>query len=175
MDREAQGKIGKMDISRQQPAQTPEFRGFERWKIILDLNGKGGNLAKGKILVMDDEDLVRTVAGKMLEFLGYETVLAKNGEEAVALYESHRSAGRPFDAALLDWLVPDGMDGFKTMEQLRRIDPNARGILSSGYSEEDQEASKTAAGFTAVIGKPYEMKTLRETIEHVIGAVPPPR
>lgn len=130
-------------------------------------------MAKGKILVMDDEDLVRTVAGKMLEFLGYEAVLARNGEEAVALYESHRAAGNPFDAALLDWLVPDGMDGFKTMEQLRRIDPNAKGILSSGYSDQDQDATKTAAGFTAVIGKPYEMKTLKETIEQVVAAAHP--
>lgn len=118
---------------------------------------------------MDDEDLVRTVAGKMLEFLGYEAILARNGEDAVQLYQAHKDSGRPFDAAILDWLVPDGMDGFKTMEQLRRIDPEAKGILSSGYSEQDQDASKSAAGFTAVIGKPYELKTLRETIESVLG------
>lgn len=126
-------------------------------------------MAKGKILVMDDEDLVRTVAGKMLEFLGYEAVLARNGEEALKLYQDHREAGKPFDAAILDWLVPDGMDGFKTLEELRRMDPDAKGILSSGFSEQDQDASRTAAGFTAVIGKPYELKTLRETIERVVG------
>ncbi|HKP95370.1 MAG TPA: response regulator [Fibrobacteria bacterium] len=126
-------------------------------------------MAKAKILVMDDEDLVRTVAGKMLEFLGYEAILARNGEEALHLYQTHRDLGRPFDAAILDWLVPDGMDGFRTMEQLRRLDPDAKGILSSGFSEQDQDASKAAAGFTAVIGKPYELKTLRETIEQVLG------
>jgi CheY-like chemotaxis protein len=118
---------------------------------------------------MDDEDLVRTVAGKMLEFLGYEAVLARNGEDAVAIYRSHREAGRPFDAAILDWQVPDGMNGFKTMEQLRLYDPQAKGILSSGYSEQDQDESRIAAGFMAVIGKPYEMKTLRSTIETVLG------
>jgi CheY-like chemotaxis protein len=118
---------------------------------------------------MDDEDLVRTVAGKMLEFLGYEAILARNGEEALEIFQAAKTAGQPFDAAILDWLVPDGMDGFKTMEQLRRIDPDAKGILSSGFSEQDQDASKTSAGFTAVIGKPYELKTLRETIESVLG------
>jgi CheY-like chemotaxis protein len=126
-------------------------------------------LSKGKILVMDDEDLVRTVAGKMLEFLGYEAVLARNGEEALELFQAHKRDGHPFDAAILDWLVPDGMDGFKTMEQLRLVDPEAKGILSSGFSEQDQDASKTSAGFVAVIGKPYELKTLRETIEQVLG------
>ena len=126
-------------------------------------------MPKGKILVMDDEDLVRTVAGKMLEFLGYEAVLARNGEKALEIFQAHKIAGNPFDAVILDWMVPDGMDGFKTMEQLRLLDPEAKGILSSGYSEQDQDASKTAAGFTAVIGKPYELKTLRETIEQVLG------
>jgi CheY-like chemotaxis protein len=126
-------------------------------------------LSKGKILVMDDEDLVRTVAGKMLEFLGYEAVLARNGEEALELYRSHGNEGRPFQAAILDWQVPDGMNGFKTMEQLRAIDPDAKGILSSGYSEQDQDATRAAAGFSATIGKPYELKTLKATVEQVLG------
>ena len=121
---------------------------------------------------MDDEDLVRTVAGKMLEFLGYEAVLARNGEEAVEIFRSHREARQPFDAAILDWQVPEGMNGFKTMEQLRSIDPEAKGILSSGYSDQDQDATSLAAGFAAVIGKPYEMKTLRTTIEQVLGLSP---
>jgi CheY-like chemotaxis protein len=128
-------------------------------------------LAKAKILIMDDEDLVRSVAGKMLEFLGYESVTARNGEEAIALYRSHRDAGKPFDAAILDWMVPDGLDGFRTMQELRAVDPEAKGILSSGYPDQDSEA-RIAAGFTDVIGKPYELKTLRETVERVLGKTP---
>lgn len=126
-------------------------------------------MAKGKILVMDDEELVRTVAGKMLEFLGYQAVLAKNGEEAVSLYQSHRDEGHPFDAAILDWLVPDGMDGFRTMESLLQIDPVAKGILSSGYAEQDAEGQRSMAGFSGTIGKPYELKTLQATLETVLG------
>ncbi len=137
-------------------------------EVIL---GSEAQLAKGKILIMDDEDLVRSVAGKMLEFLGYESVTARNGEEAVALYRSHRSEGRPFDAAILDWMVPDGLDGFQTMRQLRAADAEAKGILSSGYPDQDAEA-RIAAGFIDVIGKPYELKTLRETLERVLGKAP---
>ena len=125
-------------------------------------------MGKGKILIMDDEDLVRSVAGKMLEFLGYQTVAARNGEEALALYHSHRSAGQPFDAAILDWRVAGGMDGFRTMERLRALDPEAKGILSSGYPDQDA-AARTAAGFSGVIGKPYEIKTLKDTLEKVLG------
>ena len=125
-------------------------------------------MAKSKILIMDDEDLVRAVVGKMLEFLGYQGVMSRSGEEAVALYQSHQAAGHPFDAVILDWMVPAGMDGFKTMERLLALDPNAKGILSSGYPEQDSDA-RTAAGFADVIGKPYEIKTLRETLERVLG------
>jgi two-component system cell cycle sensor histidine kinase/response regulator CckA len=126
---------------------------------------------KGKILIMDDEDLVRAVVGKMLEFLGYQGVMSRSGEEAVALYQTHQEAGQPFDAVILDWMVPAGMDGFKTMERLLALDPNAKGILSSGYPEQDSEA-RIAAGFSDVIGKPYEIKTLRETLERVLGTPP---
>jgi CheY-like chemotaxis protein len=128
-------------------------------------------VSNAKILIMDDEDLVRAVAGKMLEFLGYQSVLAREGEEALALYESHRAAGRPFDAVILDWMVPNGLDGFKTMERLRALDPEAKGILSSGYPDQDAEA-RASAGFVDVIGKPYELKTLRDTLERVLGKAP---
>jgi CheY-like chemotaxis protein len=128
-------------------------------------------VAKGKILIMDDEDIVRSVVGKMLEYLGYQAVMTTSGEEAISLYQSQRAAGQPFDAVILDWMVPGGLDGFKTMERLRSIDPEAKGILSSGYPEQDSEA-RTAAGFLDVIGKPYEIKTLRETLERVMGNTP---
>jgi CheY-like chemotaxis protein len=68
-------------------------------------------------------------------------------------------------------MVPDGLDGFMTMQQLRAVDPKAKGILSSGYPDQDSEA-RIAAGFTDVIGKPYELKTLRETLERVLGKTP---
>jgi CheY-like chemotaxis protein len=126
---------------------------------------------KTKILIMDDEDFVRSVAAKMLDFLGYEAVPARTGEEALALYESHLRTGRPIGAAILDWMVPGGMDGFRTMERLREIDPAARGVLSSGYPDQD-DGRMRAAGFVDVIGKPYELQTLKETLERVAGPSP---
>lgn len=118
---------------------------------------------------MDDEELVRTVAGKMLEFLGYQAILAKDGEEAVSLYESHRNQGGGFDAVILDWLVPNGMDGFRTLEALLRVDPSAKCILSSGYAEQDAEGQRSMAGFSGVISKPYELKTLQAILDSVLG------
>lgn len=121
---------------------------------------------------MDDEDFVRNVAGKMLEFLGYETASARDGEEALELYRSHRETGHPFDAVILDLSIPNGMGGKEAIGELLRLDPNAKGIVSSGYADQNQEADFTAQGFAGVIGKPYELKTLGETLARVLGVVP---
>jgi CheY-like chemotaxis protein len=128
-------------------------------------------LAKGKILVMDDEDLVRNVAGKMLEFLGYMVVLSREGQEAVRLYESHRSSGSPFDAVILDLAVPDGMGGRETLAELLRIDPNVKAIISSGYGDA-APAGTASEGQVAAIGKPYELKKLGEVLDRVLSGSP---
>jgi hypothetical protein len=65
----------------------------------------------GRILLMDDEETVRMVTGKMLRHLGYEVEFAKDGEEAIRLYESAKKSGRPFDAVIMDLTVPGGMGG----------------------------------------------------------------
>ena len=126
-------------------------------------------LAKGKILVMDDEDLVRNVAGKMLEFLGYQVVLTKDGREAVTMYQRNMDIGTPFDAVILDLVVPGGMGGGETMAELLRIDPGAKGIISSGYGDNAPQGAKSE-GHVAVIGKPYELKKLGETLDRVLSA-----
>ena len=126
-------------------------------------------MIKGKILVMDDEDLVRTVTGKMLEYLGYQVVLAKNGEEALNLYQTHQSGGHSFDAAILDWLVSDGMDGYRTMEALLQIDPAAKGVLASGFNQGEESKRLSSLGFSGIIDKPYELKSLEAILASVLG------
>lgn len=116
---------------------------------------------------MDDEDLVRSVAAKMLEFLGYEVATAKEGGEAIDLFKSRRSAGAPFDAVILDLIIPNGIGGAQTMAELLRIDPDVKGIISSGYGESGPEGV-ALSGHAAIIGKPYELKKLRETLERVL-------
>lgn len=149
-------------------------------KIILPVVGVAGvpdpglfprqrcKLAKAKILVMDDEDLVRNVAGKMLDFLGYQSVGARDGREAVQLYESHRAAGAPFDAVILDLLIPGGMGGAETLSELLRIDPAVKALISSGYGDQ-APTGPAAGGHVGVISKPYELKKLGTTIEEVLS------
>lgn len=125
-------------------------------------------MAKAKILVMDDEDMVRNVAGKMLEFLGYQAVGARDGEEALRLFKSHRDAGSPFDAVILDLLIPGGLGGAETLSQLLRIDPAVKALISSGYGDQ-APTGPAAGGHMGVISKPYELKKLGAVIEEVIS------
>ena len=91
---------------------------------------------KGKILVMDDEAMVREVLGKMLLALGYEVKFAENGAEAIEFFSQSEKSGEPFAAAILDLTVPGGMGGKEAMARLLKIDPQVKAIVSSGYSDD---------------------------------------
>ena len=123
---------------------------------------------KGKILVMDDEELVRNVLARMLEFLGYRAVAAKDGAEAIGLYRQHREEGAAFDAVILDLSVPMGMGGKEAMAELLRLDPEVKGIVSSGYADSHGLGDYNKLGFTASIAKPYELKALDETLQEIL-------
>lgn len=121
----------------------------------------------GRILIMDDEFLIREVAGKMLKDAGFIVEKAVNGEEAVEMYKKAASSGEPFDAVILDLTVPGGMGGCETLEKIKEFSPNVIAIASSGYSEDDIISNPEKYGFAASLPKPY----LRETFGSVIRSV----
>ncbi len=125
---------------------------------------KGG----GTILVMDDEELVRTVTGRMLEHLGYSVKFARDGEEALAEYARARETGRPFDAVIMDVTIPAGMGGKEAIGRLRELDPSVRAIVSSGYSEDALTADFSAHGFCGALAKPYEIHELADAVREAI-------
>ena len=92
-----------------------------------------GRHAGGAVLVMDDDELIQTLAGQILELLGYQVTICANGEEAVALYEKAAEAGTPFHAAIMDLTIPGGMGGKEAAQRMLAFDPAARLIVSSGY------------------------------------------
>ena len=123
---------------------------------------------KGKVLVMDDEDLVREVVGKMIVYLGYEANLARDGEEAITIFTEAQISGHPFDAVILDLTVPGGMGGKETMENLLKIDPQVKAIASSGYSDDPVMAEFHKYGFSAIIPKPYRVMEASKVLHDVI-------
>jgi len=125
----------------------------------------------GKVLIMDDEDMVRNVAGQMLTRLGYSVAFARDGVEAIELYGQARKSGRPFDAVIMDLTVPGGMGGKEAVQQLRQMDPAVKAIVSSGYSNDPIMAEFAAYGFCGVASKPYTIKKLSETLQQVIAGI----
>jgi PAS domain S-box-containing protein len=131
-------------------------------------NGKFTSQGIGKILVMDDEDMIREITGELLQNLGYHVEFAKNGSEAIDLYRSAQDLGKPFDAVILDLTVPGGMGGKETISELLAIDTNVKAIVSSGYSNDPIVAEFEKYGFRGVIIKPYHLTELSQTLQDVL-------
>ena len=129
----------------------------------------GGTLWKGKgrILLMDDEDFVLEVGGELLAYLGFEAVFARNGWEALDLYQRALRERRPFTAVIMDLTVPGGMGGRETIKRLREIDPRVKAIVSSGYANDPVMDNFVEYGFVAVAAKPYRIETLSEILKSI--------
>ncbi len=123
-----------------------------------------GPPGKGKILVMDDEEAVRQIVGEMLKGLGYEPSFARDGVEALAIYQRAAQTGAAFNAVIMDLTIPGGMGGKETIGKMLELDPRARVIVASGYSNDPVMADFESHGFSGVIAKPYTMDVLATTL-----------
>jgi PAS domain S-box-containing protein len=122
----------------------------------------------GRILVMDDEEMVRLVTQSMLEHHGYEVTLTCDGAEVIEKYRSASQAGLPFDAVLMDLTIPGGMGGKEALARLLEFDPGIRAIVASGYSNDPVMANYKIHGFRKVITKPYTIEELIATVAEVV-------
>lgn len=124
---------------------------------------------KGKVLLMDDEDIILKVTGRMLELIGYEPCFAKNGKEAVEYYLDAYNNGHPYYAVIMDLTIPGGMGGTEAVKKLLEIDPEVRAIVSSGYSNDPIMASFSDYGFKGFLAKPYRINELGGILEGLTG------
>lgn len=118
----------------------------------------------GRILVMDDEEMIRLVAGELLAVIGHEVAFAEKGEDALEIYQAARDAGNPFDVVILDLTIRGGMGGMETLRKLVEIDPNVRAVVSSGYSDDAALSNYRNQGFRAFLKKPYNIEDLHCTL-----------
>jgi len=123
---------------------------------------------KGKIMVMDDDELVRDVVGHMLESLGYTPLFVQDGAQAITAYHESIQSGERFKAVIIDLTIPGGMGGEKAIKQLLKIDPDVKAIVSSGYSDDPIMANFKTYGFSGVIAKPYKLIDLSKALQYVI-------
>lgn len=114
----------------------------------------------GKVLVADDEEGVREVCREMVEALGFEVIVARDGREAVDLFRRHADA---VSYVLLDLSMPN-LDGLAAYHEISRIKPGVRVVLSSGYNEQESLGRLSAEGPVAFVQKPYTLRSLREAM-----------
>jgi CheY-like chemotaxis protein len=119
---------------------------------------------QGRVLVMDDEAVVRDVLRESLEGLGLQAEVVADGVAAVESVRSALAARDPFDVVILDLTIAGGMGGVETLAQLRTLDPSLRAIASSGYSSDPVMADPSKFGFQATLAKPYAIADLSRTL-----------
>jgi len=124
----------------------------------------------GKVLVMDDEQVVRDVAVALMTELGHRVELAAHGKEALEKYRAAKISGDPYDVVILDLTIRGGMGGAETIHKLLEIDPHVKAVVSSGYSDDSQIASYQEQGFKAVLMKPYNIVELQEVLNRLLNA-----
>jgi two-component system, cell cycle sensor histidine kinase and response regulator CckA len=117
------------------------------------------------ILVVDDELVVRNIAQEMLERSGYNVITAENGQQGIEIFKTN---GTGIDAVLLDLTMPD-MDGVQVFEEMRAMSPQAKVIISSGYSEAKTVQSFPKDGLSGYLQKPYAPEALVSKLQRIIG------
>ncbi len=121
---------------------------------------------KGTILLVDDEESLIALGARMLEHLGFTVMTAADGLQAVDLY---RERGKEIDLVLMDLTMPH-MDGAEAFGELRRLNPDVRVVLASGYSHEDVVSRFAGKGLAGVLQKPYTLAKLRESLAGLMPA-----
>jgi CheY-like chemotaxis protein len=134
-----------------------------------ELEAAPTEVCSAKVLIMDDEEIVRVVTGNLMGALGHECEFAEEGESAVAIFKAARDEGRPFDMVLLDLTIRGGMGGAETIRELLAIDPEVKAIVMSGYSDEDTLSDYQSWGFKMFLKKPYKLEELQRAVNSLLG------
>lgn len=122
-------------------------------------------LGHGAVLIVDDEEYLRVLCSRMLQRLGYNVLLAADGHQALAVYDEHRDG---IAGVILDLVMPV-MDGVEVLEKLRRLDPEVKIIMTSGYHEKELAARLAGRGIAGFLQKPYVMSDLGKVLGQVVG------
>src|SRR5512137_205134 len=119
---------------------------------------------KGKVLFMDDEEIILEMTRDVLKFLGYDVMFAKDGLAAIDLYKKEKAAGVSFDVVILDLYIPSGLGGKETIKELQKLDPDVKAIVSSGFTDDPAVRDFSGYGFYEKLTKPYNIYDLKNIL-----------
>jgi PAS domain S-box-containing protein len=146
------------------PAVTEKNKADEAKPIPAASQGN-----KKKILLMDDEKMLRDMAKMMLGTIGYEVTVAADGDAAVNLYKQAFETNNPYDLVILDLTIPGGMGGKEVMETLQQLDPGLIAIVSSGYADDPVVSNYRQYGFIDALSKPYNMQEMKNLLSRIFS------
>jgi two-component system, cell cycle sensor histidine kinase and response regulator CckA len=124
---------------------------------------------RGRILVVDDEDIVLEIAESLLLHMGYEVITAQTGQEAISRYRHAAESRKPFDVVILDLVLDRDIGGTEVMKELVAIDPDVKAIISSGYLYDPVIINFEEYGFAGILTKPYDPNELDEKLQNIIN------
>ena len=133
--------------------------------------GQQMETGSGRVLVMDDEEALRILLAQILKRLGYEVECARDGAEAIKLYQKAKDSGRRFDVVLVDLTIPGGIGGEEVAARLRKIDDSVVLIVSSGYSNTPIMSEFRKYGFDDALSKPWSPVDLSEVLRRHVQSL----
>ncbi len=144
----------------------PAVQGKEKIEEKLSDNKK--DEARYSVLVVDDEEAVRDVAKSMLDYLGHVSTHVADGAQAVKQFKLAKDSGKPFDLTIIDLTMPGGMSGEEAAKEILRIAPEAKILVSSGYSNNPIMANYREYGFSGAMAKPYQLDELKDIMDNIL-------
>ena len=127
--------------------------------------GRDSSVSAGRILVMDDEEVVREVITELLTTYGYEVVAVSDGRQVLEKYREQE-----FELVIMDLTIPGGLGGRETMKLLKEFDPRVKAVVSSGYANDPVVAEYEKYGFCGFLSKPYILEDLLQLLKKVLMA-----
>jgi len=147
--------------------------------VYLPVSGESGDIAEeksvvrhhgnGRILVMDDEEIMQKILSGMLSEFGYSVITMKDGKDAVEFFIEETGQNHEFAGMIFDLTIPGGVGGIEAIAEIRKINTVIPVFVSSGYSEDPAMSNPRDFGFTASIRKPFQISELAEMLEtHIL-------
>jgi len=126
-----------------------------------------------KILILEDEAMIRTLMARMLRGKGFDVLESGTGEDAIGRFEDAIADNDPFDLAILDLTLPGNLDGRQVLEKCLEMQPSLKAIIASGYADEEITASFDAFPTVKLLCKPYHMADLLGMVQQQLDGAPP--
>ncbi len=128
------------------------------------LNSSGIMVTNGTVMVVDDEPVVRAMTSAVLTAMGWNTLNASSGEEAVAKLQNSKESSYKVDLVILDLILPCGMSGMEVVRALREIQPDLRILACSGFFGDQGSDQCMAMGFNGALAKPFTAEDLSQAV-----------